>query len=117
MQIHESKQGDTLVLALQGHLDADSAWAIEKRFENAMKRGDLQIVVNCAALDYINSSGLKTILAAHNQLREQGGRLVVAGLIPAVATIFEMVGFTRILTIYPDLDKALSILEADGTKA
>jgi anti-anti-sigma factor len=117
MHIHESKQGDTLVLALQGHLDADSAWTLEKRLDDAIKRGDLQIVLDCAALEYINSSGLKAILAAHNQLGERGGRLAVAGSIRSVAAVFEMVGFDRILHLFPDLSQAMPNLEADGTKA
>jgi anti-anti-sigma factor len=74
-------------------------------------------VLDFSAVDYINSSGLKAILVTAKHLERVGGKLVLCALNQNVMMIFEMIGFSRILTIVPGREEALRALEADGAAA
>ena len=117
MEIQEPKTGDVIVVALQGHLDTVSSQPLEDRLRALIEEGARQIVLDLAQLEYVNSSGLKAILVTAKSLETQNGRLVLCGLSPNVHMIFEMIGFTRILTILPGREEALRSLEADGAAA
>ncbi len=117
MQIKEDKQGDAVVLTVSEHLDSATASVFESRLLGLVDRGERRIVVDCAALDYVNSAGLKVFLLAAKRLEPLGGRLVLCALAPSVLMIFEMIGFTRIMKIMASREDALRVLRDDGTAA
>lgn len=117
MQIIEDKQGDVMVVGISDHLDTVTAPIFESRLLGLIDRGERQIVVDCGALDYVNSAGLKVFLLAAKRLEPLGGTLILCALAPAVYMIFEMIGFTRIMKIVPTRAEALRVLRGDAAPA
>jgi serine/threonine-protein kinase RsbW len=93
-----------------GRLDAAAVPELEEAFHDAIAHEAPSIVVDMSEATYISSSGLKAIVSTWRVLRARGGALVLAALGPRLLEIFEMVGFTQILQIYPTVDEALSAL-------
>lgn len=57
-----------------------------------------ELTLDLEKLDYISSAGLRVLLAAQKQMNRQGGmKLVHVGEI--IMEVFEITGFTDILTI------------------
>jgi anti-anti-sigma factor len=110
MQIKEEKKGEVLILQISEHLDTSTSGVFESRLLGLIERGERKIVVDCSALEYVNSAGLKVFLLAAKRLEPLGGKLVLCALAPSVLMIFEMIGFTRIMKIVPTLDEALKAL-------
>jgi anti-anti-sigma factor len=117
MEIIETKIGEVLVVALTGHLDTVSSTPLEDRLRTLIETGARRIVLDFSTVDYINSSGLKAILVTAKHLERVDGKLVLCSLSPNVLMIFEMIGFSRILTIVPGREEALRALEADEAAA
>jgi anti-anti-sigma factor len=117
MQIQEDKQGEVLIVRVSEHLDTASATIFESRLLGLIDRGERMIVVDCSALEYVNSAGLKVFLLAAKRLEPLSGKLVLCSLAPSVLMIFEMIGFTRIMKIVPSLDEALRILRGEAPAA
>lgn len=117
MQIKEDKQGEILIVRVSEHLDTASSTIFESRLLGLVDRGERQIVVDCAELEYVNSAGLKVFLLAAKRLEPLGGKLVLCALAPSVLMIFEMIGFTRIMKIVPTLDEALRVLRGEAPPA
>ena len=113
MQIKEDKQGEILIVRVSEHLDTASSTIFESRLLGFVDRGDKMIVVDCEALAYVNSAGLKVFLLTAKRLEPLGGKLVLCALAPSVLMIFEMIGFTRIMKIVPTLDEALRVLRGE----
>lgn len=113
MQIKEDKQGEILIVRVSEHLDTASSTIFESRLLGLVDRGEKMIVVDCEALEYVNSAGLKVFLLAAKRLEPLGGKLVLCALAPSVLMIFEMIGFTRIMKIVPTLDEALRVLRGE----
>jgi len=117
MQIKEDKQGDTMIVTVTEHLDSATSSVFESRLLGLVDRGERQIVVDCGALDYVNSAGLKVFLLAAKRLEPLGGKLVLCALAPSVLMIFEMIGFTRIMKIVASREDAMRVLRGDGAAA
>ena len=117
METNETKIGPVLVVSLQGHLDTLSSQGLEDRLTALIAGGEHRLLLDCSSLEYVNSSGLKAILVTAKALEPVGGKLVLCGLSPNVFMIFEMIGFTRILTIVSTREEALGAFEAAAAPA
>jgi anti-anti-sigma factor len=117
METTEAKIGEIHEVTIQGHLDTASSQAFEDRLVRLVEGGVRHLLLECSGMGYVNSSGLKAILVGAKQMDAVGGKFVVCGLVPSVYGIFEMIGFTRILSIYPTREEALRQLQPDGAAA
>ena len=107
MDIVETRHDNALVVTPTGRLDSASAASFDARLAAAIDRGDHDLVVDLAGLDYIGSTGLSALLSAAKKLRAAGGRIALSGMNNRVRLVFEMSGFLRLFPIYATLDEAL----------
>lgn len=117
MQLQETKEGDVLILTLEGHLDTAAAPQFEERLLKLIAGGESRVLVDCAKLDYVNSAGLKVFLLAAKQLDAAGGKLVLCGLTPSVQSIFDMIGFSKIMNLALDQTAGLRMFQENGAGA
>ena len=73
-----------------------------------MVSGAKKVLLDFSSLDYISSAGLRVLLGAAKQLRAKGGTLGMFGLNQSVQEVFEISGFSSILSVYPTEDAAVS---------
>jgi anti-anti-sigma factor len=107
MQIIEQKEGDVMIVAIDDHLDTVAAPGFEQRILGLIDGGERKLLIDCAALQYVNSAGLKVFLLAAKKLEPLSGQLVICSLAASVLMIFEMIGFTRIMKILPNREEGL----------
>lgn len=85
-------------LRLEGRMDTTSAPAAQEAFLKVA--GEYaKITLNFASLDYVSSAGLRALLVMQKQVNRTGGTLTLTNVSPAVMEVFEMTGFSGILTI------------------
>lgn len=89
-------QGDRMVVALHGRLDASSAPAVEAQL---VTDGIRELVLDFADCPFVSSCGIRTVLVAHRRMANAGGRMVARSLPPAVREIFDMTGLSSIISI------------------
>lgn len=109
MDITEDRRGDTVVLALSGRLDATTAKTFEDKVGSAIESG-AQLVVDLAQVDYVSSSGLRVFLLAAKRLETSRRKIVLCMLKEHVRQVFDLAGFSSILSIYNSRDEALKSL-------
>lgn len=112
MQIHEARQEEVLTITVQGQLDTVTAPQFEARLLSLVEKGERRLCVDCGPLAYANSAGLKAFLVVAKQLESTGGKMVICGLSSSVKLIFDMIGFSQIMTIVPTREEALRRLVA-----
>ena len=66
MNINRTDDGNTVTLTLEGWLDTQAAPDLEAAL-NDIGDGFSSMVIDCANLEYISSSGIRQIVAAHKQ--------------------------------------------------
>ena len=90
---------DILYIGMEGRIDAsNAAMAEEKIFDIKKEHPGAHVVVDADLLEYISSAGLRVLLSNHKAMAAKGG-MTVTGVNPIVAEIFEITGFSDILTI------------------
>jgi anti-anti-sigma factor len=95
------------VVELAGRLDSANAHQVEKSILRLTEAGS-NVVVNCADLLFVASSGMRAFILGARSAKAQGRVFRVAGLIPHVSEVFRVTGLHRILDIRPTLDDALN---------
>ena len=107
LEIKASRKGSVIVVSLQGSLDADTAPRLEKAMSKLVSDGEKKVVCDLKDLKFISSAGLGTLSAARKKLKGADGDLRLASPTPEVLDVFELLSFTRIFSISPNLDEAL----------
>ena len=97
LNINKTTENGTCTVALEGRLDTMTAPELEKVLEENLD-GVTELVLDFEKLDYISSAGLRVLLAAHKRMLKQG-EMKVIHVGEMIMEIFEVTGFSDILTI------------------
>lgn len=97
LNIVKEKNQDHLTIKLEGRLDTISAPQLEKELRQELS--DIKhLVLDFSQLDYLSSAGLRVILSAQKVMNQQG-EMIVRNVSDMIMEIFEVTGFSEILTI------------------
>ena len=93
----EANKGTELTLSLDGRLDTTTAPQLEAELKNGLD-GVQNLVIDMEKLAYISSAGLRVLLKAQKVMNKQG-KMTLRHVNETISEIFEVTGFTEILTI------------------
>ena len=111
MNVSFEKLALTTLVIPEGRLDFSSAASFEKQLNEVLAGAGTApraVIIDCAALDYVSSAGLRAFLLAARGSQRAGISFALCALKPAVREVFDLSGFTRIITIYADRATALA---------
>ena len=97
MTIEKSMEGTQLTLVLTGRLDTTTAPQLEAELKRSIG-GAKSLVLDFADLEYLSSAGLRVLLAAQKVMNKQG-KMVIRNVNETISEVFEITGFSDILTI------------------
>ena len=97
LNISKEKNGTELTFALEGRLDTITAPQFESELKEEVEDATA-LVIDCEKLEYISSAGLRVLLSAQKIMNNKG-TMVVRKVSEEVMEIFEVTGFSDILTI------------------
>jgi len=107
MEIIEREHDDIRVLNYVGRLDTNTTPDAETQINNLLESGASKLLINFERLDYVSSAGLRLLLATAKKLKASSGDLRLCCLNPTVQEVFDISGFTSILTVLPTEQEAL----------
>jgi anti-anti-sigma factor len=108
MELTVTRHAAALVVGLEGRLDSATSSRLEQELLSRIAAAERCIVLDCSKLAYITSAGLRAVLLAAKKLKNLDGGLVLCSLNESVWKVFDLAGFTRILSIHPTLHEALA---------
>ena len=97
LNINKTVENQSAVVSLEGRLDTVTAPELENDLQELLP-GLTELKLDFANLDYISSAGLRVLLSAQKVMNKQG-EMTLTNVSEAVMEIFEVTGFTDILTI------------------
>ncbi len=97
LDIEKITEDKKIIYSLEGRLDTTTSPDLEKEVE-AVPADTRELVFDFEKLDYISSAGLRVLLAAQKLMAKQG-EMKVVNVNESIMGIFEVTGFTDILTI------------------
>lgn len=99
MNITIENEGNAIVARLQGRLDTAAAAEMAADFQALGEQAAKHIILDCKALEYISSSGLRLFLSLRKESAAQKGKLQVRAINPDIQQVFTMTGFTSLFEI------------------
>ena len=97
MTITKEQNGTALKIALEGRLDTMTAPELEAELNSSLSSAE-SLTLDFSKLEYISSAGLRVLLSAHKVMSCKGG-MKVTNVNEIVQEVFEVTGFSDILTI------------------
>lgn len=107
LAISSTRQGNALVVAMDGRIDASSVKDLERQSLEWIEAGEKRLVFDFAAVGYISSAGLRVFLLIAKRLGAAQGSLCLCGMNPTLRDVFEISGFSKLFTIVSRVEDAL----------
>ncbi len=97
LNITKKVENTSLTIGLSGKLDTVTSPQLETEIKESIN-GITLLTFDLAELEYVSSAGLRVLLSAQKIMNTQG-KMVVKNVAEAVKDIFDVTGFSDILTI------------------
>jgi anti-sigma B factor antagonist len=98
---------DIAILSLTGEVEVANASQVRDAALKLVSGGRKYLVVDLSGAEYMDSTGLGTLVGLHKRLRESGGQVLIAGALPRVRKIFDITGLTQVFRMHEDVSAAL----------
>ncbi len=102
MEIGQETINNVEVLRLEGRLDASSAKDIREKVSSLSQENRVKLVIDMANVDFIDSSGLGSLVSSLRTVNKLGGDIKISSLQDQVRAVFELTRLHRIFGIYDD---------------
>lgn len=97
MEIIKKTEGNAVIIGLVGRLDTTTSPQLEAELKTSLN-DVTSLVFDMEKLEYISSAGLRVLLSAQKVMNKQG-TMVIKNANSEIKEVFEITGFTDILTI------------------
>jgi len=96
-QIQEN--GNQLIASFTGRLDTAAAIPTAEAVKPLMEAENKEIILDCAQLEYISSSGLRIFLSIRKEAASKGSKVIVRNINSDIRQVFVMTGFISLFEI------------------
>ena len=107
--------GPALVLRARGRINVLTADVFEIDALRTVADTDYDVIVDASEVTYLSTAGLRVFLLLSQELKEDDRSLHICGLLPHIRSVFEIIGFDRVIPLHPDVGSALAAIEGQGS--
>src|SRR4051812_42800078 len=102
MEIEQRNVGEVVVLDLRGKITlGEGDELLKDKVNSIVNQGHKKVVLNLAAVPYIDSAGLGEIVRTYTTVSRQGGKLKLLNL---TKRITDLLAITKLLTVFETYD-------------
>ena len=100
MEIKNETLHGIAIIRASGKIDATTVAVFDTAVKSVSAQGAKKILLDLSSLVYINSGGLRVVIAIAKIQKNSGGTFALSGLTPEVNKVFTLAGLNTILTIF-----------------
>jgi len=90
---------EEILIALGGELDTQAAQSFATDMQPVMAEAEKHITIDFSQLEYISSTGMRTLLLLQKTAEAKGGKVTITGMSEDIRQIFQMTGFDQMIEI------------------
>ncbi len=109
----ESFSEPVLLLKAEGRINALRADNFYTQALMAIATSDNDVLMDSAGIVYISSAGLRAVLHISRALQAEKRKLHIYGLKPHIEETFKIIGFHKIMSLYPDMESAMAAAQGE----
>ncbi|MFC6076047.1 STAS domain-containing protein [Microbispora bryophytorum] len=98
------------LLVVAGDLDHHTTPRLRAALEEVKFGPDADLVIDLSGLTFCDSTGIATLVAAHQRAADAGAALFLAGLDADIARVFQIMGLDQLLSFYDSPEEAVRAL-------
>jgi anti-sigma B factor antagonist len=115
MQITERAVGDVMVLDIKGKITlGEGDEQLKDKVTSLVNQGQRKMVLNLAAVPYLDSAGLGEVVRAYTTVSRQGGSLKLLNL---TKRITDLLSITKLLTVFETFDSESDAVQSFSASA
>lgn len=99
MKINIQRNGDEVVVALNGELDTVTTAQMGEELNRIIEMASNQLIIDCKDLEYISSSGLRFFMQLKRHSEQLNGTVTLINMNQHVKEVFRISGFHHIFNI------------------
>lgn len=93
------ESGNQLIARFSGRLDTAAAVQTAEDVKPLLEAANKEIILDCTALEYISSSGLRIFLSIRKEAAAHGSKVIVRNINADIRQVFMMTGFVSLFVI------------------
>lgn len=106
-----------ILISLKGTIETTNASTLEEALERIINDSCYQIAVDLSDVTYISSAGWGIFISEIKRIRNNGGDIKLAAMMPEVREVFDLLEFNNILKPYSSKEEAIQAFDSAGSAA
>jgi anti-anti-sigma factor len=111
LQVSTARRGSLAVLTVVGEVDLDTAGTLADEAISASSTGAAHLVIDLGGVTFLDSSGLKVLVATRKRTEQAGQGLSLVAVPRAVMRVLTVTALDQAFTFYDSVD---DVAEADA---
>jgi anti-anti-sigma factor len=107
MQIRIKEEEGVAIFRISGEINIDTAGELKKSFKKIINNKTRKVLLNFEAVDYIDSSGLASLIDLSKDLKSIQGIVFMSNISPKVSSILSITKLDKIFKIFDSQEEAL----------
>jgi anti-sigma B factor antagonist len=107
IKVRTERRGKTTIVAPEGDIDLGRSPVLRDSLRTEAAKRPGRLVIDLSMVEYMDSSGVATLVEALQMSRKNSTSLVLCGMKDKVRSIFEIARLDTVFTIAPSLDAAV----------
>ena len=96
------------VIRLTENITFSNARVFRDFLEERIESDPASIIIDLKKVNFINSTGIGVLAAAHSTLKDSDRKLVLLNVRPEVVRVLQIIGFDSLILMTDDEDEAMS---------
>ena len=111
MDVAIRHDGNAAIVEVRGEVDLYSSPRMREALVGLTDGRSPAVLVDLSRVEYMDSSGVATLVEGLQLARQYGGQFKLAGLAPAIRDVFRFARLEKVFDIYEDTQAALRAVQ------
>ena len=107
MEIKERTKKDFIILDINGQIDMQTSPALREVLKQKLDNKGPKLLVNFSKVQFIDSSGIATLVEALKNSRSKKGILRLFGLSHSVKSVFQLAQLDKVFEVFNSENQAI----------
>ena len=111
------QNGTIAIIDIKGSLIGDDLTeGFRREVSDYLEQGNKSLIINLQRLNYMNSSGLGALIAAHTSYAKNGGEIRLVGVTKNVQNLLVVTRLIEIFDVYDKIEEAIKSFSEKKSK-
>jgi len=107
LKVEIEKKKSYLIVSLNGEFDIESSQTLKGEVRKNLTSGNPNIVIDLTKVNYVDSSGLGTLIALQKDARFNGGSLSIVGASEQIKRVMKMTNLDKLFDFYTSINEVV----------